>query len=184
MNNFRVQKLQFTYIVALLSTIVTLCLLYASRSISGVTIFALVIAITSWSIILISSIKTRNKINNIVNSVYKNTNQDEIVSIYNWLTGRYFGINKTTGDILVIALNRKGQHVFGFDYKTWSGYEISGNKLTLKFNNLDMPYFEIHDVSVAKFKHKLDVFLSNVFQRAVIPNKNFSTIVEKIAQTA
>lgn len=184
MNNFRVQKLQATYIIALLSTILTLCFAYATGGSSGIVIITFLIAIICWSIILYSSIQTKRKINIIANNVFSESNKDEIVSIYNWLTGRYFGITKNTGDILVIGLNKKGQQIFGFDYQTWSGYEVSGNKLTFKFNNLELPYFEVHDVAVSKFKHKLDVLLSNSFQGTIKPNKNFSSIVEKIVQTA
>ncbi|HFV9934413.1 TPA: hypothetical protein ACIAPS_004172 [Salmonella enterica subsp. enterica serovar Bovismorbificans] len=187
MNNIRVLKLQITYIVALLSTILTLCLTYTffgKQNGSEITLTMLLIAVICWSTILYSSIKTKQMVKKIVSTIYNETNPSDIVSIYNWLTGRYFGINKNTGDILIIALNMKGQQIFGFDYQSWSGYEIYGNKLTLKFNNLDMPYFVINDVEAPKFKHKLDVFLSNVFQHSVTPNAKFSSIVENKMKVA
>ncbi|MBW5276072.1 hypothetical protein [Citrobacter sp. On28M] len=182
MNNFRVPTLQLTYVIALLSSIITLCLLWA-KSGSLVTDATLTIAIVSWSIILFSSIRTKRKINRIANDVFGSNASNDVISIYNWLTGRYVGIDKTTGNILVIALNKKGRKIFGFDYQIWDGYEICGNKLTFKFNNLDLPYLEIHDAAVTKFKHKLDVLLSNVFQKSISPNKNFSNVVERVTQT-
>ncbi|EOI6844079.1 hypothetical protein ACMVI2_004221 [Salmonella enterica] len=182
MNNFRVPALQVTYIVALLSSIITICLLL-SESVSHITTVTLLIAIISWSMILYSSIKTKKKVNKIVNTAFSANASNEVISIYNWLTGRYVGIDKATGSILVIALNKKGKQIFGFDYQTWAGYEVCGNKLTFKFNDLELPFLEINDISVTKFKHNLDVLLSNVFQNSISPNKHFSTVVEKIIQT-
>ncbi|EJF4177050.1 hypothetical protein PCX05_004049 [Salmonella enterica] len=182
MNNLRVPTLQITYIVALLSSIITICL-FLSKSVSNIITITLLIAIISWSIILYSSIKTKRKVNKIANTVFGTNASSELISIYNWLTGRYVAIDKATGSILVIALNKKGKQVFGFDYQTWAGYEICGNKLTFKFNDLELPFLEINDISVTKFKHNLDVLLSNVFQNSISPTKNFSTVVERITQT-
>ncbi|EDW9103533.1 hypothetical protein NOF79_002977 [Salmonella enterica] len=182
MNNFRVPALQITYIVALLSSIITICVLL-SKSVSHITTVTLLIAIISWSMISYSSIKTKRKVKKIVNTVFNTNASSEVISIYNWLTGRYVGIDKATGSILVIALNKKGKQIFGFDYQTWAGYEVCGNKLTFKFNDLDLPFLEINDISVTKFKHNLDVLLSSVFQNSISPNKNFNIVVERIIQT-
>ncbi|EAM3505977.1 hypothetical protein EOU36_23085 [Salmonella enterica] len=181
MNNLRVPTLQLTYLIALLSSVITLCLLW-TKSGSLITVATLAVAIAGWSIILFSSIRTKRKINKIVNDVFGSNASSDVISIYNWLTGRYVGIDKATGNILVIALNKKGRKIFGFDYQIWDGYEVCGNKLTFKFNNLDLPSLEINDAAVTKFKHKLDVLLSNVFQKNISPNKNFSTVVERVTQ--
>ncbi|WP_387691527.1 hypothetical protein [Photorhabdus sp. RM71S] len=186
MNNYRVPLLTTIHLLALILTIFTLMVIYnyfdTGRN-AGFSSIMFILTLSVWSLILLTYRKSEEKIKNITRSVFgEDTNN--IVSIYNSVSGSFFGINNKTGEILLIALNRKGRKVFGFDYNTWAGYELEGHKLTLKFNDLDMPYFTIQDTTIPKFKHKLDVLLSASFQQKVKLGSNFSAFVQQKALTA
>ncbi|MEN3262421.1 hypothetical protein AAH678_27640 [Sodalis endosymbiont of Spalangia cameroni] len=187
MNNFRVPLLTAFHILTALLTIFSIGVVFNYFSTGrgyGLTFITLLITTFMWFFLYFIYASSRKKVKNIINSVFGEHDVNKVVLIYNSLSGRCFCINSETGDILLIALNGKGEKVFGLDYDIWSGYEIEGSKLTLKFNNLAIPYFTIHDVTVPKFKHKLDVLLSYNYQLNEKEKNTFSNTVQQKLQPA
>ncbi|CAI1072193.1 Uncharacterised protein [Serratia entomophila] len=123
--------------------------------------------------------KSKEKTENIINSYICNnfmpTNGYEIKILD---IGKYVGIDIKNGTILLLSTT---DSIFkGVSTSELTGYECRGNMLTLKFNNVYLPYFKIHTGSESKcmdFGHKLDVILSSSYRPENESGNNFGEFV-------
>lgn len=99
-----------------------------------------------------------------------------------WDRGEYIGIDTKHGTMLMASTHKnlfKGNNI-----KELAGYECRGEILTLKFNDITFPTFEINAGTESKcmaFGHKLDVLLSPSYQPAVNVGRAFNDYVRQKA---
>jgi len=99
-----------------------------------------------------------------------------------YLNGNYIGIDTTHGTILMASAHKnlfKGKNI-----KELAGYECRGEILTLKFNDITFPTFEMslgNEPTCMAFGHKLDVLLSPSYQPAVNVGRAFNDYVRQKA---
>ncbi|HIB1631495.1 TPA: hypothetical protein ACWV6Y_005470 [Salmonella enterica subsp. enterica serovar Muenchen] len=135
-----------------------------------------------WATLLYFSMTGKKKIQRIVKSVFADSNS--VISHNSPYSLRYVGIDTNTGNILLIALDKLRPQVFGFNYNDWAGYEKKDCLLTLKFNDLNNPSFQINsNATINPFVDKLDFLLSSSYTPSTGNNKQFSKIVTEKLQT-
>ncbi|ECA3794847.1 hypothetical protein FPE53_22720 [Salmonella enterica subsp. enterica] len=174
------------HLLAALCTILTITIIYIAFDSSGSKTFAIYPIIFTgalWLIVFHYLIGGKRKIQKVVNSVFGNN--ASVISHTSPYSLRYIGIDTNTGNILLVALDKSGQKVFGFDFNDWAGYEQKDCALTLKFNNLDTPSFYVNSNSkIIPFIHKLDFLLSSAYSPSRSNDKRFSQIVAERMQAA
>lgn len=102
--------------------------------------------------------------------------------VVGYLTGTYIGVDTTHGTLLMASAHK---NIFkGKNIKDLAGYECRGEILTLKFNDIDFPTFEMslgNEPTCMAFGHKLDVLLSPSYQPAVNVGTAFNDFVRQKA---
>ncbi|EAU6351568.1 hypothetical protein DRE43_19250 [Salmonella enterica subsp. enterica serovar Java] len=186
MNTMREPFLVSIHVLAALCTILSMMVVYNAFDThrgGEFALYAILFTGALWLIVSYFLIGGKRKINRIANSIFGNN--ATVISHYAPGSGRYIGIDTNTGNILLIALNKSGQKVFGFDFNDWAGYEQNDCALTLKFNNLDTPSFKVNsNAKIIPFIHKLDFLLSQSYSPSKGNNKKFSQIVAERMQAA
>lgn len=109
---------------------------------------------------------------------------NSVISHFGPYSLRYIGIDTNTGNILLIALDKFRPQILGFNYNDWAGYEKKGCLLTLKFNDLNNPRFQINsNATVNHFVDQLDFLLSSSYKPSTGYSKQFGKIVTEKLQT-
>lgn len=133
------------------------------------------------------TIKFRKKTNEGMFKVFFGDNfqpQNEL-EINRWDIGLYVGIDKNTGNILMISKSEK--IVKGMGCKSLTGYECRGNSITLKFDDISFPCFTAY-LSTEKesmaYCHKLDVILSPMYRPIKESGDDFSIFVQQKIKAA
>ncbi|EDY1997991.1 hypothetical protein GTD56_004526 [Salmonella enterica subsp. diarizonae] len=178
--------ISFIHLLAALCTILSLIVVYnAFDSHRGgeFALYAILFTGELWLIVFHYLIGGKRKIQKVVNSVFGNN--ASVISHTSPYSLRYIGIDTNTGNILLVALDKSGQKVFGFDFNDWAGYEQKDCALTLKFNNLNTPSFYVNsNAKIIPFIHKLDFLLSSAYSPSRSNDKRFSQIVAERMQAA
>ncbi|NHB98203.1 hypothetical protein [Photorhabdus stackebrandtii] len=117
----------------------------------------------------------------LINKDFSPCNELEYFDLAN---GKYFGIDKENGRILTISLYDKDKPILtGYEFYDWAGYDIQGCNLTLNFNNISRPYFNINsNAKIKLFCRKLDVLLAPSFSPKIKINSSFNELVQKKTQ--
>ncbi|EBM5323006.1 hypothetical protein D1B73_27450 [Salmonella enterica] len=174
------------HLLAALCTIFSMMIVYNAFDThrgGDFAIYSILFTCVLWMIVLYYLIGGKRKINRIANSFFGNN--ASVISHTSPYSLRYIGIDTNTGNILLVALDKSGQKVFGFDFNDWAGYEQNDCALTLKFNNLDTPSFKVNsNAKIIPFIHKLDFLLSPSYSPSKVNNKKFSQIVAERMQAA
>ncbi|PHM37637.1 hypothetical protein Xmau_03855 [Xenorhabdus mauleonii] len=128
--------------------------------------------------------KTTSKLNNL-----KKSFGDEIFSpipeleYFDLANGKYIGIDNENGRILTISLYDRDKPILtGYDFYDCSGYDIKGYNLTLKFNNIFRPYFNLNinsNAEINSFCCRLDALFSPSFSPKIKTYNSFYEIVQK-----
>lgn len=174
------------HLLAALCTILTAMVIYNAFDThrgGEFATFSFLFTAALWMIIFYFHISGKRKIQRISNSVFKDNTS--VISHCSPYSLRYVGIDTSTGNILLIALDKSGQQVYGFNFNDWAGYEQKDCALTLKFNDINTPSFKVNsNAKIIPFIDKLDFLLSPSYSPSKGSNKQFSQIVAERMQTA
>jgi len=186
MNSFHLKTISVLHIFSAVITIVALFSIYyffdnQAHAGGPTAVTITLLAAISWFALVFLKKSIHQKIESIIQSSQcANFSAQNTLSFTDVRQGKYIGIDKNNGTMLVISLGEKiGNIASGIDFKDLLGYELSDCNLTLKFNNPNTPTFNIN--SNAKIKdicHKLDVFLSKSFKPEHDTGKTFSQFVQ------
>ncbi|PNL03947.1 hypothetical protein CEQ28_000715 [Hafnia alvei] len=186
MKAFREQLLASIHLLAALCTILTAMIIYNAFDThrgGEFATYAFLFTVALWLIVLYVFISGKRKTQKIINSIFGDNTS--VISYYAASSGRYVGIDTNSGNILLIALDKSGQQVFGFNFHDLAGYEQKDCVLTLKFNDINTPSFKINgNAKIIPFIDKLDFLLSPSYSPSKGNNKQFSQIVAERMQAA
>ncbi|AVX40641.1 hypothetical protein [Yersinia massiliensis] len=163
------------HILAAIFTIASLFTIYYyfdSRGHSGITYFSVtsLIAISLWTVLYFLRKSISNGIATIVaNNTNSNFSPDKNLTFIDINNGKYVGIDSNSKAMLIVSLNNK-EFANGFiaEFDEWKGYELEDCNLTLKFNNIKRPTFNINsNAKIKVFCHKLDNLLSSTYRPLV-----------------
>lgn len=96
--------------------------------------------------------------------------------------GMYVGVDTTHGTMLLVSIY---ENIYkGMMLSQFSGYHCEGGKMTIKFNDINFPFFVMYPGNEAKnmeFAHKLDALISHSYSPTSAPTTDFGAYVNQVA---